>query len=203
MPLSGQKLFGKSVALARQKAGLTQKELADKSGVSIRHIQEIEHGRADIKLSVLKKIASAVNTSAVELIQESLPASGSVFDDALCPRRIAGVHCPVDNIRSAIILVDTKGIVWFLSSRAEIALGYTREEACGLMRIWDFIDEEEERESLLHYISCLIDHGNKPMPFVTTVRSKDGSTTPVTMEWSYLRDRGHGLAGFVVTLTDR
>lgn len=48
---------------ARQKAGLTQEELADKSGLSITMIQSIEGGRRNGSVGTAVKLASALNIS--------------------------------------------------------------------------------------------------------------------------------------------
>lgn len=53
------KLFGERIKSYRIEFPLTQKELADKSGVSVRSIQNFEHGN-DIQLSNLVKILNAM-----------------------------------------------------------------------------------------------------------------------------------------------
>lgn len=48
--------LGKLIKDARRKAGLTQAELANKSGTSRTYISRIENDRSDIELNTLKKI---------------------------------------------------------------------------------------------------------------------------------------------------
>ncbi len=51
--------IGKIIKLARKKAGLTQRELAIKSGTSKHYISKLENSKSDIELLTLKKIIEA------------------------------------------------------------------------------------------------------------------------------------------------
>lgn len=53
----------------RRKNGLTQKELAQKTGLSIASIQGYEQGKYKPKIEQLKKIATALNVSIYDLVQ--------------------------------------------------------------------------------------------------------------------------------------
>ncbi len=52
---------------ARKKAGITQKELAEKTGLSIASIQGYEQGKYCPKFETLKKIANVLNVSCLDL----------------------------------------------------------------------------------------------------------------------------------------
>lgn len=49
--------IGLQLKVWRNKKGLTQRELSENSGIKLRHLQEIEGGRVDIKLRTLGLIA--------------------------------------------------------------------------------------------------------------------------------------------------
>ncbi len=58
--ISGNDFFiGRLIKNARLKAGLTQQEVAQKSGTTRHYISKIENNKADLELSTLKKIIEA------------------------------------------------------------------------------------------------------------------------------------------------
>jgi transcriptional regulator with XRE-family HTH domain len=52
--------FGKNLLAARKKLGLTQEEVAERSGVQAGEISRIERGKRDPQISTLEKLAVAV-----------------------------------------------------------------------------------------------------------------------------------------------
>ncbi len=63
--------FSEKLKEARKAAGLTQKELADATGVSYRAIQTWEAGRLPKSLDPVMKVASVLGTTAEALLSES------------------------------------------------------------------------------------------------------------------------------------
>jgi transcriptional regulator with XRE-family HTH domain len=63
--------IGERIKEARKKKGLNQKELAEKTGLSIGTIQGYEQGRYEPKRASLEKIAFALEVTAVELLGET------------------------------------------------------------------------------------------------------------------------------------
>lgn len=61
VPYSDEQLPGICLAGARSKEGLTQKQLAALTGISQRHISEMENGKRLISLDVAKKLGKALN----------------------------------------------------------------------------------------------------------------------------------------------
>lgn len=59
--------LAQKIAYFREKRGLTQRELADKTGVSHGAIGQYETGRAMPRLSTLQRIAVALDTTVSEL----------------------------------------------------------------------------------------------------------------------------------------
>ncbi len=59
---SDEELSGNILVGARNKAGLTQKQLADLTGVHQRHLSEMEHGKRPIGKKNAKLFAKALNT---------------------------------------------------------------------------------------------------------------------------------------------
>jgi transcriptional regulator with XRE-family HTH domain len=52
--------LGKNLRAARKKLGLTQEEVAERSGVQAGEVSRMEHGKRDPRVSTLEKLAGAV-----------------------------------------------------------------------------------------------------------------------------------------------
>ena len=52
--------FGKNLRAARKKLGLTQEQVAERSGVQAGEVSRMERGLRDPKLSTVMKLAAAV-----------------------------------------------------------------------------------------------------------------------------------------------
>ena len=72
--------YGKNIKEARKKAGLTQKELADASGVAKITIQQYEAGKRQPRLEQLMKLAEAMKIKVDVLIGvKPLPSKVTVY----------------------------------------------------------------------------------------------------------------------------
>lgn len=60
--------LGNRLSQLRQQSALTLKDLSTLTGLSISHLSDIEHGRAEPSLSALGTIAKAFNMSASLLL---------------------------------------------------------------------------------------------------------------------------------------
>lgn len=63
--------FGDAVRRARTAAGLTQEELADRSGLDRSYIGGVERGDRNPSLSVIEKIAQGLGVTLAELFSYS------------------------------------------------------------------------------------------------------------------------------------
>ncbi len=73
---------GSAVRAARRQAGLPRHALAEVAGISERYIGQLETGRANISLNVLQKIAAALGTEIVDLLEQG-HAHYAPLDDLL------------------------------------------------------------------------------------------------------------------------
>jgi transcriptional regulator with XRE-family HTH domain len=55
----------------RQGKGWTQEELADRVGLSVRYVGQVERGQASMSVTVLGQFADALATDATELVRGS------------------------------------------------------------------------------------------------------------------------------------
>ena len=61
-------VLAKNVRLLRQKSGMTQEELAERTGLSSRYIGSVERARVSASVTVLSKLAVALDVDPCELI---------------------------------------------------------------------------------------------------------------------------------------
>lgn len=67
--------IGLRVRRARQKRGLTRRQLAERSGISLRYLAQLEGGNANVSIAVLWKVATSLGVGLVEFIPESTVSS--------------------------------------------------------------------------------------------------------------------------------
>jgi transcriptional regulator with XRE-family HTH domain len=80
-----QEKFGKVVRDRRTKAGVGQEAFADKAGLHRTHLSLIERGKRNPTLEVIKKLASALETTMASLMEE-LEAEGDGATPAPAPQ---------------------------------------------------------------------------------------------------------------------
>ena len=62
-------LLAKRLKQLRAKNGLTQRQLAQRAGVTLAYIGRLETGHYDPQLSTLRKLAKALKVTVAELVQ--------------------------------------------------------------------------------------------------------------------------------------
>jgi transcriptional regulator with XRE-family HTH domain len=60
--------LGKNLRAARRRLGLTQEEVAERSGVQAGEVSRIERGKRDPKVSTVERLAAAVEVSPGQLL---------------------------------------------------------------------------------------------------------------------------------------
>jgi PAS domain S-box-containing protein len=96
---------------------------------------------------------------------------------------------------------DTSGRIVF----ANLALGRLQGRApeqsvCAM--IWDFLSEESERASLRNYLKHLVAEQPPPTTYYAVNRRGDGQLIDVQVDWTYLRNAGGSLRGFLSVISD-
>ena len=61
--------LGKNLRAARERLGLTQEQVAERSGVQAGEVSRIETGKRDPKVSTLERLAKAVEAKPGELLE--------------------------------------------------------------------------------------------------------------------------------------
>ena len=68
-------VLGNNIRKIRKEFGWTQADLAEKSGISVPFMTQIELGRKSASLEVVQNIAAALNISYKQLFEENIAAS--------------------------------------------------------------------------------------------------------------------------------
>jgi len=71
--------LGENLRALRKKKGLTQQELADKTGIRLAHISTLESKESDPKLSTLERLLEALDCSPNELLTDEPKAGDTGF----------------------------------------------------------------------------------------------------------------------------
>ena len=75
-----RKLVGRNAARIRRERGLTQEELAERSGLSQQYLSGLERGRRNPTVVTLYELAAALGVSHVELVRpDDLPKVAGTY----------------------------------------------------------------------------------------------------------------------------
>src|SRR5260370_37271618 len=72
-PANYLKLLGERVRDARSRHGMTRRMLARDSGISERYLAELESGRGNFSIALLRRVASAIDVPVSELVSDDRP----------------------------------------------------------------------------------------------------------------------------------
>lgn len=73
------KAIGKRIRKARIKSGITQEKLAEKAGISVTHMSNIETGNSKLSLPVVIELSNALSVTADEILCDNVVHSKEVF----------------------------------------------------------------------------------------------------------------------------
>lgn len=66
--------LGRGIRAARERADVTQEDLADRSRIDVKRLQRIEAGTVNVTIKTLVRIASALDLTLWQLLRERYPA---------------------------------------------------------------------------------------------------------------------------------
>lgn len=84
--------MGGRIRSARQTAGLSQSELAERCALSVSFLGHIERGSRKMSLETLVSICEALNLSADYLLQDELPGSDAVIGNIIASVKKQGSY---------------------------------------------------------------------------------------------------------------
>lgn len=111
-------MVGERLRFLREKAGLTQEQLAELAGIATARISELESGRGNTTLKTIEKITTALNILPVELFDFGQIRNNTDLADkqalvdmhtyALMDRNLEEVNYIVDFTNQLLNLLDKK-----------------------------------------------------------------------------------------------
>jgi XRE family transcriptional regulator, aerobic/anaerobic benzoate catabolism transcriptional regulator len=104
VPAQYLRLLGERVRDARARHGMTRRMLAHDCGVSERYLAQIESGRGNLSIVLLRRVAAAIDVPLAELVSEELPP----VEYALVAERIRRLK-PSELTEAAAILAQRFG----------------------------------------------------------------------------------------------
>lgn len=105
--------IGNQIRIAREKLGLTQRELSEKTGIPFRTLQDIEWEKGDPRYSNIKKLAEVLEigqpdkTAAGSLSSTAIPGPLTAADAAVILARLAGISPERRAMALAIVFDDS------------------------------------------------------------------------------------------------
>ncbi|HXI89944.1 MAG TPA: helix-turn-helix transcriptional regulator [Blastocatellia bacterium] len=143
--------LARRIRMLRAQRGMTRKQLAAQSGVSIPYLARVEGGVGNVSLALLHKLALALNVSVETLVKDGDPENGDLTiiveflkhqpSDVLARLRrqiMAGVDAPSVDKRDRIALIGLRGA-------GKSTIGMKLAERLGVPFIE--LDKEIEREA--------------------------------------------------------
>src|ERR1700757_2102064 len=104
VPAQYLRLLGERVRDARARHGMTRRMLAHDCGVSERYLAQLESGRGNISIVLLRRVAAAIDVPLAELVSEELPP----VEYAFVAERLRRLK-PAELIEDAAILAKRFG----------------------------------------------------------------------------------------------
>lgn len=118
MPNNLLKHLGDCIRKARTGCGLTQEELSEQSGISVRHIANIEKGRMNPSYEIMKLLMNRLGVSAETLFYPDIPKQDAELNEFIGKYRACSkedrkillrtLNCLSDELLSRSVLSETK-----------------------------------------------------------------------------------------------
>lgn len=182
-----KKNVAKNIKFLRKTRKLTQRELAELLGITVRHMQNIEYGQVDVSVDFVSKLASVFD------VQPNI-----ILCD--CPEEEEGRQ-NLNELPTGIQYSDTQGLITYCNERATYFYGYAAEDVIGKKYVWEFVKRKEEVQELKEYLQHLLAERPEPTPYKTVNKTKTNGDIPVQCNWNYvLNDEGE-VIGFITSLS--
>ncbi len=107
----------------------------------------------------------------------------------------------VETIPYGIEEIDLSGRIIFANNSLHKIYGYASGELFG-KEVFDLMVSEEEKDKAREYLKSITSTQHLPIPYEQKVLTKDDRIIDVQVNWSYKRDKGGDVVGFISVITD-
>ncbi|MBC2712505.1 MAG: PAS domain S-box protein [Desulfosarcina sp.] len=97
--------------------------------------------------------------------------------------------------------IDTTGTITSANSAHNRIFGYTGDTMIG-QSILDLQVSDSARTELADYMATLVKKQPLPVPYITKIRTKEGSVIDVQVDWDYKKDSQNRVTGFISVVTN-
>ena len=77
--MNGERELGDQIRRVRKSRGLTQMAFAEKIGISLSHLSDLENGKSGFSVSILQRITEVLQVSADSLLRTNIKEVGEIY----------------------------------------------------------------------------------------------------------------------------
>ena len=200
--------IGRHFKSLRTKAALTQKQLAEASGLDLRNYQDLEGGKSNFRIGTLFRLATYYRipihtffrSSVDDLLRLWLPPR-LLLSEFVEPFRMACVpdrRASWDNLDFCISIVDRRGLYRYVNAKWQRTWGYAEGDVVDKLCPWDLFQEGECREWAKGQIDYIHAAKRWLRPILVNGRClPGGSTLNVKIDWDYLKGTEDEILGTI------
>ncbi|KAF0219740.1 MAG: PAS/PAC sensor signal transduction histidine [Geobacteraceae bacterium] len=111
------------------------------------------------------------------------------------------IHALLESVPLGVYECNTDGLVTFANESYARITGYGKDEILE-MHVWDFMEPGPQKDSLPAYLHRLVQEQAPPTPYSCRNLTKDGRFIDVQIDWTYRRNEGGQVIGFVCIISD-
>jgi len=136
----------------------TQKELAQKAGLSLRRLQDIEAAKVDVRLTTIEKIANVFVTHPYQLLCHDPNDEFFLKNKAELKNQTEGYqklenffitpYSPLDELNQSLKVFDKSGLILFVNAKWCQQFKYARDEVLRKIYVWDVLVHDKEKNDM-------------------------------------------------------
>lgn len=189
-----KELTSKKLKFLRKLKRETQASLAEKVGVNYRHLQKLESGEVDIKISTLEKLSSVLKVPSCYLIESN---DGHALESIKLP-------CPaalLDALHIGIAVLDLNGLIVYCNENYAQMLERRKDDIISKIHMHDLVEDPAQAEAVKRYTQEIRDKRPEPVPYRRRQKAKNGEEFNIISNWNYLYDHENRVIGVLCVVS--
>ncbi len=188
--LNPLKKMGQTIAVARKAHGFSQAIFAEECGLNLRHYQNIEAGRVNVRLHTLLNIAQSLDLSPCQLLESDDVKFSEEYRQPIFSRLI-------DDLSLIVVVTDISGLVKYVNAAYERHSGNSVESVVGKKHVWDLAADNVVKDRFRTRFLNVIKHQLHSIAFGIELESSRNQSSPVLIRFHRIRKEGEQLKGFL------
>ena len=166
----------------------TQVSLAEKVGVNYRHLQKLESGEVDIKITTLEKLAGELKVPVCYML-ESVPNHSLESIRLPCPAAL------LDALHVGVVVLDLDGLIVYCNEFYARTIERTKEEIISKLHVYDMVPDPKQAEAVKRHLQIMKETKPEPIPYRRRHKTKDGKEYDLVTSSNYLFDHENRVIG--------